>query len=107
MSAQKPAPALGLCLSGGGFRAALYALGVMRYLAEADVLPRVAVVCGVSGGSVATAALGSAVAAAGAHALTRDGFRQDVFEPFIEQITTRDLRDEAVRRWLRRRWRGG
>jgi NTE family protein len=107
VSAQKSAPALGLCLSGGGFRAALYALGVMRYLAEADVLPRVAVVCGVSGGSVATAALGSAVAAAGAHALTGDGFRQDVFEPFIEQITTRDLRDEAVLRWLRRRWRGG
>jgi predicted acylesterase/phospholipase RssA len=30
----------GLCLSGGGFRAALYGLGVMRYLAENGRLQR-------------------------------------------------------------------
>ena len=65
---------VGICLSGGGFRASLYGLGVLRYLAEAQVLPRTAVVCGVSGGSVAAAAVGSGVKAAGAQALSAEGF---------------------------------
>jgi len=97
-------PTVGLCLSGGGFRAALYALGVMRYLAEAAVLPRVAVVCGVSGGSVATAALGSAINVAGENALERAGFVQHLFEPFLAQVTGHDLRSRAVRRWMSHRF---
>src|SRR4051794_39419341 len=48
---------IGVCLSGGGFRAALYALGVFRYLAEAGRLSQVEVVAAVSGGSVAAAVL--------------------------------------------------
>jgi NTE family protein len=100
-----PPPAIGVCLSGGGFRAALYALGVMRYLAEADVLRRVAVLSGVSGGSVATAAFGSAITMVGSEALRHDGFRRYVFEPFLERVTSLNLRKAAVRRWLRGRWR--
>lgn len=56
---------MGLCLSGGGFRAALYGLGVLRYLAEANVLGDTQVACGVSGGSVAAAALGDRKASRG------------------------------------------
>src|SRR3954464_9249285 len=87
--------ALGICLSGGGFRAALYGLGVLRYLAEADMLSRTAVVCGVSGGSVATAALGSGVRVAGEQALTAAGFREHVVEPFVAAVTENDLRGAA------------
>lgn len=44
---------IGLAFSGGGFRATLAALGVLRYLSDAGLLGRVRMVSSVSGGSVA------------------------------------------------------
>ncbi len=46
-----------LCLSGGGFRAAIYHLGVLRWLNEQGVLPRLKTVSCVSGGSIVGAHL--------------------------------------------------
>ncbi len=43
---------IGLGLSGGGFRASLYHIGVLAKLAELDVLRRVEVLSCVSGGSI-------------------------------------------------------
>ncbi len=43
---------LGIALSGGGFRAAFFHIGVLARLAEHDMLRRVAVVSCVSGGSI-------------------------------------------------------
>jgi hypothetical protein len=43
---------LGLALSGGGFRATLYHLGVIRCLKDAGVLPKVTHITTVSGGSI-------------------------------------------------------
>ncbi len=43
---------LGLALSGGGFRATLYHLGVIRFLRDADILKDVSQITSVSGGSV-------------------------------------------------------
>lgn len=43
---------LGLALSGGGFRASLFHLGVLAYLAERDALRQVEVLSCVSGGSI-------------------------------------------------------
>jgi predicted acylesterase/phospholipase RssA len=43
---------VGLALSGGGFRASLYHIGVLAKLAELDVLRRVEVLSCVSGGSI-------------------------------------------------------
>ncbi|GAB4285606.1 MAG: hypothetical protein Kow0092_39590 [Deferrisomatales bacterium] len=43
---------VGLALSGGGFRASFYHLGVLARLAEMDVLPSVEVLSTVSGGSI-------------------------------------------------------
>jgi predicted acylesterase/phospholipase RssA len=43
---------LGLSLAGGGFRAALFHLGVLRRLAELDLLRRVELISTVSGGSI-------------------------------------------------------
>jgi predicted acylesterase/phospholipase RssA len=43
---------LGLALSGGGFRAAFFHVGVLAYLADAGVLRRVEVISTVSGGSI-------------------------------------------------------
>src|SRR3954451_14092723 len=90
--------ALGICLSGGGFRAALYGLGVLRYLAEAGLLRRAAVVCGVSGGSIAAAGLANGVKERGTGALDHDGFLPGVYQSFVEVLTKRTVRDEALKR---------
>jgi predicted acylesterase/phospholipase RssA len=47
----------GLALSGGGFRASLYHLGLVRFLRDAGILPRVTHISSVSGGSVFAAHL--------------------------------------------------
>src|ERR1700704_2282781 len=43
---------VGLALSGGGFRAAFFHVGVLARLAELDILPKVEVISTVSGGSI-------------------------------------------------------
>lgn len=43
---------IGLALSGGGFRASIFHLGVIRRLEELGIMPRVAVISTVSGGSI-------------------------------------------------------
>lgn len=48
---------IGLALSGGGFRATLYHLGVVRYLRDANLLDSVSHITSVSGGSVLAAHL--------------------------------------------------
>jgi NTE family protein len=53
-----PATRIGLCLSGGGFRAMLFHAGVVWRLSELGLLRRVHVISGVSGGSIAAAMLG-------------------------------------------------
>lgn len=46
---------IGLALSGGGFRATAFGLGALRALHDRDLLHRVSVVSGISGGSLLTA----------------------------------------------------
>ncbi len=46
---------VGLALSGGGFRASLYHIGVLARLAELDVLRHIEVISSVSGGSILAA----------------------------------------------------
>lgn len=48
-------PRLGLALSGGGFRASFFHLGLLRRLAELDLLRHVSVLSTVSGGSIVAA----------------------------------------------------
>jgi predicted acylesterase/phospholipase RssA len=48
---------LGLALSGGGFRATLYHLGLVRFLRDAGLLSRVTQITSVSGGSIIAAHL--------------------------------------------------
>src|SRR5690348_12868481 len=48
---------IGLALSGGGFRASLYHLGVVRFLRDARILPRITHITSVSGGSIFAAHL--------------------------------------------------
>src|SRR6476620_8256519 len=48
---------IGLALSGGGFRATLYHLGLVRFLRDADLLKQVTHITSVSGGSIMAAHL--------------------------------------------------
>src|SRR5579859_3688361 len=48
---------IGLALSGGGFRATLFHLGLARYLRDAGILPHVTHITSVSGGSIFSAHL--------------------------------------------------
>ena len=50
-------PRVALCLSGGGFRAALFHLGALRRLSELGLLSRVDTISSVSGGSIVAAHL--------------------------------------------------
>jgi predicted acylesterase/phospholipase RssA len=85
---------LGLALSGGGFRATLYHLGVVRFLRDAKILPKVTHIATVSGGSIL-----------GAHlTLNWDSYcGSDVeFEQASEEIVRfvqMDVRNRIVRRF--------
>ena len=88
---------IGICLSGGGYRAALFHAGALRRLAELGVLsnPKLRTISSVSGGSIAAAFLASAFSwplrgepskaewncrfARPLHALTRQNIRTGAF----------------------------
>jgi NTE family protein len=55
---RQPAEGTGLCLSGGGFRAMLFHVGVLKRLNEAGWLSRLDRVSSVSGGSITAGVLG-------------------------------------------------
>lgn len=74
-------PSLGLALSGGGVRAALFSLGVIVALIETQYHKRVACIASVSGGSILNAAL--------AHARRLGEFSTvDEFQPLVSSLTT-------------------
>ena len=52
-----PMKKIGLALSGGGFRASLYHLGLLRFLRDAGILSQVSHITSVSGGSILAAHL--------------------------------------------------
>lgn len=52
---------IGLCLSGGGYRATLFHLGALRRLNELGILGRLRTIASVSGGSITAAHLATAV----------------------------------------------
>ena len=57
LAAKKVEDAVGLCLSGGGYRAMLYHTGALVRLDELGLLPRLREIASVSGGSITAAAL--------------------------------------------------
>ena len=96
---------IGIALSGGGFRASLFHLGVLRRIAELGWLARVDAISGVSGGSIiaAFAALRWAeMLGAGGDA---DAFQKHIAVPFIEAVTDAELysRLDDARRFTERR----
>ena len=81
---------MGLCLSGGGFRATLFHTGALRRLNELGVISKLDTVSSVSGGSITAAALATALAAGAP--LNWDA---SVVAP-LRAFTSRDRRTAAV-----------
>ena len=82
---------LALAVSGGGFRASLAALGVLRFLADAGLLGRVRYVSSVSGGSVAHGLFAHHYDALEREAFTPEALDRIVIEPFIDRISEHSL----------------
>jgi predicted acylesterase/phospholipase RssA len=87
---------IGLCFSGGGFRASFYALGVLRYLAEARHMNDVVAISAVSGGSIATAAAGDRWAKFQAAGGDGAAFLAHIDKPFRDRVTSTSIR----RKWM-------
>jgi hypothetical protein len=88
-----------LCLSGGGFRATLFHLGVIRALRDYGLLGRVARIYSVSGGSILAAHL---VLKWERYTGTEDTFRETAQE--LIDFVRSDLRGRLVRRWVVAGW---
>jgi NTE family protein len=95
-----------LCMSGGGYRAALFHLGALRRLNELGVLSTIDTFTSVSGGSIIAAQLATFLAGAKVTAgKPIDGFDAGVAEP-MRAFAGRDVRTGAAlarlhpRNWL-------
>ena len=84
---------IGLALSGGGFRATLFHLGMVRFLRDAGILPSVTHITSVSGGSVLAAHL---VLNWDRYTGTPDQF--DAVAAEVIKFTRLDVRNRIVRR---------
>jgi NTE family protein len=96
---------IGLCLSGGGFRATLFHLGVLRRLNELGVLARgdFRTVASVSGGSIAAAPLADVftrTVVTPGQAIPREVWDRDLQAP-LRALTAKDVRTGPfLRRFL-------
>lgn len=90
-------PSLAVALSGGGFRATIAGLGVLRFLADAGLLGRVHFSSSVSGGSVANACFAQQYDELRAEGFARAVFDRQVVEPFIATVSTKSLKWKLVR----------
>jgi NTE family protein len=79
---------IGLALSGGGFRAAVFHLGVLKYLAEKNLLEQVTQVSTVSGGSLAT---GAVFSSGGGKWPSSSEFLQTVYPSIKDMLMSKDL----------------
>jgi NTE family protein len=95
-----------LCLSGGGFRAALFHLGALRRLYELDALGEVDTITSVSGGSVVAAHLAQQWTTLQAHSVDITHWERRIAAPF-RAFASRNLSGWPVLTgWLRGQNRG-
>lgn len=95
------APAIAVALSGGGFRATLAGLGVLRFLADANLLGRVRYLSSVSGGSLA-----NAIAATSWNELAVSGFSRSAYDTaVVRKLLNRICRKSLTAALIRNAWR--
>jgi NTE family protein len=89
-------PALAVALSGGGFRATLAGIGVLRFLADAGLLGRLRTISSVSGGSVAAGIFARGYPAVRDAGFTGAAFDAHVVRPLVDRITTESLKKKLL-----------
>jgi NTE family protein len=96
---------IALCLSGGGYRAALFHLGVVRRLNELALLSRVNAISSVSGGSILAACLAKQLRPwpTPGSVLPAADFEQQVAKPF-EAFCSRNIRTAPILRRVLLPW---
>jgi NTE family protein len=95
-------PAFALAFSGGGFRASLAAVGVLRFAADAGILGRVRYVSSVSGGSIT-----HGLFAAAYEELERGAFAPAAVDKLVVHPLIREISDSSFQlRIVRNLWRG-
>ncbi len=87
---KEPEPGRGLCLSGGGYRAMLFHLGVLWRLNELGILPTLNRISSVSGGSMVAAWLGLRWSTLNFVGATASNFVDEVVGP-IRKLATKTL----------------
>ncbi len=87
---------IGVTMSGGGFRATLPALGVIRLLADAGILDRLRYVSSVSGGSVANAVLAKAWPEIRKAGYTSEAVDRLVIDPVVKKISSSSLKRKLI-----------
>jgi NTE family protein len=86
---------IGLALSGGGMRAAVYHLGVLRYLAEAGLFDKITSISSVSGASLC---IGAIFAANQNKWPPGHEFLSDTLPAVCELLQNHDIQKAALRR---------
>jgi NTE family protein len=89
-------PPFALAFSGGGFRASLTALGVLRFMADAGLLAQVRWISSVSGGSVANGAFAVAYPELEQAGFTPEALEKHLVGPFVERISEKSMQKEMM-----------
>ncbi|MFF7445581.1 MULTISPECIES: patatin-like phospholipase family protein [unclassified Streptomyces] len=95
-----PPPAdapVAVALSGGGFRATLAALGVLRFVADARMMPELRYASSVSGGSIANGLLAARWPALRRRGFTPEAVDELLTDPTISKISSRSLKKALLR----------
>jgi len=90
-------PTFALTFSGGGFRATLAALGVVRFLADVGRLGDVRFISSVSGGSIANGLLACRWSQLRDAGFATQALHRHVIDPIVDSITTSSLKGELIR----------
>jgi NTE family protein len=93
----------GLALSGGGYRASLFHLGVTRRLHELGILQKITRLSSVSGGSILAGFLAHRMLERGAISLAFQDWEQEVSAPF-RQMVRKDIRTGLFMRHVAWNW---
>ena len=95
---------IALCLSGGGFRAAIFHLGALRRLNELGILSQIDTITSVSGGSIISAHLANEIAAGPDKASVLDNWEDRIAIGFRKFVQRDIVTLAGLKGWLPWNW---